>query len=394
MALPTSTIGGLVSGMDTNSIIQQLMDIERVSVKRLENKKAELDLQLEAYQSVNNLLLDFATKTSNLAESATWKTKTATSSNEDSLGVNSTDTAVEGTHQFKVSRLASNAKFMSGGFASMDDPVLPMGIGSKKVETEYDLDTQIADFNGGQGVEMGWITLTQGATTKNIDLSNCSTMLEVVAELTGQASSAGIKISVNIYNDSNKELAEESGMPMGLSITCDNPEDGAIVFTNYDGSTGNPASNCAESLGLTTLTAMDNSDLSGVFEGDDLYGWNLPKPTTDKPISGSITLENALGRCARDTEVKSLNGGLGIYHGSIRVSNTEGNVTEIDLSACETLNDITQTINNTYGAGIEAYIDGDELRIRDKVSGSKSLYIQDVGSGHYRHRPWTNQSYL
>ena len=50
MALPTQTIGGLVSGMDTNSIIEQLMSIERVSVKRLENKKAELDLQLEAYQ--------------------------------------------------------------------------------------------------------------------------------------------------------------------------------------------------------------------------------------------------------------------------------------------------------------------------------------------------------
>ncbi len=381
MALPTSTIGGLISGMDTNSIIEQLMAIERVSVKRLENKKSELDLQLEAYQSVNNLLLEFANKSSTLSESATWNTKSASSSNENALSVTSTDSAVDGSHQFKVARLASNAKFMSGGFSSMDDPVLPMGIGTEQIETEYDLDTQIADFNGGNGVDMGWITLNQGANSVNIDLSGCDTMLDVVAELTGQASNAGIKISVNIYNESNQDLAEDVGMPMGLSITCDNPDDGAIVFSNYDGSTGNPASTCAEDLGLTTLTAMDNSGLSGVFEGDDLYKWDLPNPTTDKAVSGTITLENALGRCVRDTEVKSLNGGLGIYHGSIRVSNSDGDVTEIDLSTCETLKDITTTINDTYGAGIEAYVDGDGLRIIDKAGGTETMHISNVGSG-------------
>ncbi len=381
MALPTSTIGGLVSGMDTNSIIEQLMAIEKVAVTRLENKKAELDLQLEAYQGVNNLLMDFATKVSTLSESATWKTKSASSSNESALSVSCTDIAVEGSHQFKVASLASNAKFMSGGFASMDDPLLPMGIGTEQVPTEYDLDTLIADFNNGEGVEMGWITLNQGSNSVNIDLTNCKTMFEVVAELTGQASNAGIKVSVNIYNESNAEDAEKLGMPMGLSITVDNPEDGAIVFSNYDGSTGNPASTCAEDLGLTTLTAMDNSDLSGVYEGDDLYKWDLAAPTTDQPITGSITLENALGRCVRDTEVKSLNGGSGIYHGSIRVSNSDGDVTEIDLSTCESLNDITNTINNTYGAGIEAYVEDNELKIRDKANGSDTLYITNVGSG-------------
>lgn len=381
MALPTQTIGGLVSGMDTNSIIEQLMSIERVSVKRLENKKAELDLQLEAYQSVNNLLTEFATKSSALADAAIWKTKSSSSSNEESLGISSTENAVEGTHQFKVARLASNAKYMSGGFSTMDDPILPMGIGSEKVAAEYDLDTQVADFNGGNGVNMGWITLDQGANSVNIDLTNCKTMLDVVAELSGQASAAGIKISVNIYNESNKHLADEVGMPMGLSITCDVPADGALVFSDYDGSTGNPASSCATDLGLTTLTALDNSGLSGVFAGDDLYGWNLPNPTKDEAIEGSITLENALGRCVRDTEVKSLNGGSGIYHGSIRVSNSNGDVKEVDLSSCETLNDITKTINNTYGVGIETYVENNEIRVRDKVHGTETMYIQDVGSG-------------
>ena len=105
------------------------------------------------------------------------------------------------------------------------------------------------------------------------------------------------------------------------------------------------------------------------------------KPTKDEAIEGSITLENALGRCVRDTEVKSLNGGSGIYHGSIRVSNSNGDVKEVDLSSCETLNDITKTINNTYGVGIETYVENNEIRVRDKVHGTETMYIQDVGSG-------------
>lgn len=380
MALPTQMIGGLVSGMDTNAIIEQLMSIEKISMTRLENKKSELDLQLEAYQSVNNLLLEFSTKASELADESIWKTTSSSSSNESALGINSTESAVPGTHQFKVSRLASNAKFMSAGFSTMDDPVLPAGIDTKKVETEYDLDTQIADFNNGDGVELGWITLTQGANEINIDLSSCKTMKDVVFELSGQASTAGIHLSVNIYNESNQELAEQYGMPMGLSITCDNPEDGALVFSNYTG-TDHPASTAADSLGLTSLTALPNTGLSGAFEGDDLYGWNLANPTEDEAVNGSITLENALGRCVRDTEVKELNGGNGIYHGSIRVSNSDGDVTEIDLSSCESLNDITNTINSTYGVGIETYVEDNEIRVRDKVNGSESLYIQNVGAG-------------
>ena len=381
MALPTQSIGGLISGMDTNSIIQQLMDIEKISVKRLENKKAELDLQLEAYQSVNNLLAEFATKASSLADSNLWKNKSVTSSDEDSLKVTATESAVNGSHQFKVSRLASNAKFMSGGFSDMDSAVIPMGTGTTKVATEYDLTTQIADFDNGNGVEMGWVTLTQGSSTVNIDLTNCKTMQDIAVELSGQASAAGISLSVNIYNEGNKSDAEFYNMPMGLSITCDNPADGSLVFTDYDGSTGHPASTCATDLALTTLTSLPNTDLSGVYQGDDLYGWNLTAPTVDQPNNGTITLENSQGRCVRQTEVKNLNGGLGIYHGSIRVNNSDGNVKEIDLSTCETLSDITTKINDTYGVGIEAYVDGNELKIRDKLNGGQTVTIENVGSG-------------
>lgn len=42
--MPTMTISGLASGLDTEEIIRQLMEIERTPVTRLEQRKADLEV--------------------------------------------------------------------------------------------------------------------------------------------------------------------------------------------------------------------------------------------------------------------------------------------------------------------------------------------------------------
>ena len=57
MALATTTVSGLVSGLDTASIIEQMMSIERRPIQLLENQMAEA----EAVMAVDENPLALAT---------------------------------------------------------------------------------------------------------------------------------------------------------------------------------------------------------------------------------------------------------------------------------------------------------------------------------------------
>ena len=52
MAVPLFNIGGLASGLDTNSIISSVLDVERIPIQQLEARKANHQAEDSAWQSV------------------------------------------------------------------------------------------------------------------------------------------------------------------------------------------------------------------------------------------------------------------------------------------------------------------------------------------------------
>ena len=75
-------ISGLASGMDTESIVKKLMDAERISLNKIQQKKQWREWQRDAYRDVNSQLMDLRTSMENLRlQSSFNKSK-----------VNSTDT--------------------------------------------------------------------------------------------------------------------------------------------------------------------------------------------------------------------------------------------------------------------------------------------------------------
>lgn len=159
MAIPTQTIGGLASGMDTNSIITQLMGIEKTSLTKLQTKKEKENLYLQAYYSINTMLKDFLTAVQKVTSNSLWKTKATASSNEAILTAKATEAAAVGTHTFKVAQLATNAQYMSSGFASMDKAILPVGAAGQKVAQAANLYSKLTEMNGGNGVQNGVIQI-------------------------------------------------------------------------------------------------------------------------------------------------------------------------------------------------------------------------------------------
>ena len=50
------SVGGLVSGLDTNSMIEQLLELERQPIVKLQQKEAAYQVELSAYGSLKGIL--------------------------------------------------------------------------------------------------------------------------------------------------------------------------------------------------------------------------------------------------------------------------------------------------------------------------------------------------
>lgn len=122
-------LGGLASGIDTESIVKQLMGIERTKVDRVGQQKQVSLWKQQQYRDINRMMANFvidsklsfglATKSSTGSifktnrSSMTW-VKKATSTNEDAAKVSANADAANGSYKVKVNSLASNWSSASG----------------------------------------------------------------------------------------------------------------------------------------------------------------------------------------------------------------------------------------------------------------------------------------
>ncbi|WP_235848341.1 flagellar filament capping protein FliD [Litchfieldia alkalitelluris] len=103
-------IGGLASGMDTETIIKDLMKAERMPLDKLKQKKQVLEWQRSDYRAMNTLLLDFRSELTNMRLSTKYRARTTTSTNSDLVSATATSAASQASYSIeKVTRLASAA---------------------------------------------------------------------------------------------------------------------------------------------------------------------------------------------------------------------------------------------------------------------------------------------
>ena len=133
------TFGGLASGMDTRAIIDALMNVERIPILRLQNKKQVLSQQDGIYSQLKTLLDDLRTKAEAVDTPQEIGAFTATSSNEH-LGVSAAGAAgapaVAGTYDISVLNLAKAESRATGGFADQDTTDIGSGTFTITVGTD------------------------------------------------------------------------------------------------------------------------------------------------------------------------------------------------------------------------------------------------------------------
>ena len=187
------TFSGLATGLDTDKIITQLMEIERAPITRLETKKTNEATRLEAYAQFKTTLDGLKNAVSDMTLTSQVRSNTV------SLSANAPFTATSanassGSYNIAVTKLAQVQKTSSAGYTSQTDALLGSGTFTlTKLGTNPD----------------PLVTTDDVPTTITVDASNNS-LLGLAASINEQSATTGIKAT--IINDG-------SATPYRLALT-------------------------------------------------------------------------------------------------------------------------------------------------------------------------------
>ncbi len=119
------TFSGLASGLDTDSIIEALMEIEQEPIDSLESDIEYFEAETEAYAELDDLMSDLLDAVEDMDTLKEISSMSATSSNESLLSATATSSAIAGTYHVEVLSLAEAQKDVSSeGFADTDSETL------------------------------------------------------------------------------------------------------------------------------------------------------------------------------------------------------------------------------------------------------------------------------
>lgn len=106
-------VGGIASGMDIESMVNKLMEAERMPLTRLKQQQTTLTWKRDAFREINSVLLELKNMMTDMKLSTTYKPKTATSTQENAVKATATSNASNGSYEINVTQLATNAMNIS-----------------------------------------------------------------------------------------------------------------------------------------------------------------------------------------------------------------------------------------------------------------------------------------
>lgn len=114
------TVGGLASGLDTNSIVDKLVAIEALPIAKNNQRQASLNVQISSIGDLLSKIKSLSTSATSLSKGVTAYSITSTPTGVSAAVGNG---ASSGTYSIAVGSVASAAKARSGTFNSSNDTV-------------------------------------------------------------------------------------------------------------------------------------------------------------------------------------------------------------------------------------------------------------------------------
>ena len=217
--MATISLPGVYSGIDTTSIITQLMAINRQPLDRLNVQKADTQSKEDALDSVSTKLTQFQTLASNLKGVTNIAGVAASTSDSKVLYATAGAGASEGTHTVTVHQMATADREVQAGIASMTTTL--GATGSSAVSNTSATSADETWFTTGEnGATYAFNFGSEAAITTVTLAANTSYTMNQVKDLINtrsQAVSGYDAASVQVDGDGNAhlKLASKGAGPIG-----------------------------------------------------------------------------------------------------------------------------------------------------------------------------------
>lgn len=328
------SVGGLVSGMDTDKIISQLQALQQKPITKLQTQEAAYQVKLTAYSSLQGSLKDVKNAARNLDTSSDITSYAATPSNTSLLTASAERTAVAGSYSVTVNKLAAVHKLTSTGFS----PTEAVGKGTIQLKMGSSAAVNIAV---GATSTLSNIATSINAADTGIYASVVNDGTNSFLSLTGKQTGAANVISLTVTEDgtTDPKLAanlDSSGLSRLAYTTSATSYKGVSGSGAVDGLTINGSAVTA-STDMAGLIANINTEVSGV--------------TATLQTDGSLLLNNVTG----DAIViggTTTNSGLtaGTYSGAKNLAQLQGAANaDITVDGVTNISRASNTITDVIG---------------------------------------------
>ncbi|MFW5652543.1 MAG: flagellar filament capping protein FliD [Planctomycetota bacterium] len=335
-----STGVGLMSGIDTASLIEQLIAVESRPKYLAMNRLTELQTEQAAFLGLNSLLLGLDSAASAFGLADIFQSTKATSSDENVLTATATTEAQPGSYQFRVNRLVSTHQMISNGFADTDTSAMGMEeISFEHGHGQLESNTPLTELNGGAGVARGKITITdRDGNEAQIDLSTAVTVNDVLDKIN---SNTEISVEAKVASDGS-----------GLVIEDISTGTGSFTIKSASGYSTAEDLGIAQSVSANTITGTQINLISG--------------STALRSLNDGNGVLISSGLDVPDFQIRTSDGSV---HEIVLGQRTVGEDTE---GAVTSLQGVIDRINDITGGKVEASVaaDGVSLQLEDTTGGT------------------------
>lgn len=217
------SVDGMVSGLDTTSLIKSLLAAERQPQVRLQTKRADAQKMVDVYQQLNTRVDAMRTAAEKLNGALGWKMSKAASSNDGVLTATTTSSAPATAIAFSVTSLA-RAHAMASDAVTVDpaaDVVTtgPITIGSTSIDVGGGTMNDVAAAINAAGVGVTATVVQVAAGQYRLQLGASSTGAASAFTVGGNLGSLGSFAVVTQGSDASVTVGDGPGAYTSTSAT-------------------------------------------------------------------------------------------------------------------------------------------------------------------------------
>lgn len=269
-----SSTTGLISGLETESIITAMMNLEKAPITKLQQKQAVFQTKISSYGMLKSSLSSLQSSVSAFKSPDAFAAGySSSSSNKDIVGVSISNatTVSEGNYRIKVSQLATSAQMTSYSYTENDSAV---GTGALQ-------------FKIGDGEK------------KSISINTENQSLEDIAQAINDGdtgiSASVLRVADNDYrltltaNDTGKDISysyQETGFTFATSVQANASNGETMKSQEFN--------NDSTALGITGTLSINGTDIS--LTGTESLNDIQASVDALSGISATVNLDNRTGK--------------------------------------------------------------------------------------------------